>query len=645
MQPFLIEEDILSTLPDETSADLKKRAAAYRINCLAGLKAADHGWLGACFSCMDILTYIYHRFIKDPLQPIESRASLHLSKGHAAMALYSVLAGRGCFSCRKLLEYKKRDGLPAHCDRNIPGIDSDSGSLGQGLSKAIGVALSNRAAGLKVPVFAVLGDGELQEGQLFEAFLSLKKFELNNLITIIDRNFLQSDSSTADIKDAHDWTRVFTNIGLNCMSVDGHNIEKIDNAIQQSVRMNAPLVIIAETKKGGGTEVTAMAKNTPRRQGIWHGKIPDDRQYITAIKELVYKTESKEVFDQFKKYLETQVKNRSDEQENLDASESLQHLPTGPSFSASLLELMPEIDNLYVLDADLEKSCRLTEVAEKFSSRFVEVGISEQDMCSIAAGLALTGKIPVVNTYASFYKRSIDQVFNAITEKLPIIFAAHYAGADYYTDGKSHQAVNDIGLMRSLGQIDIYEPLNQQQTAEMLKAVVNKMNNQWQEEKKATPAYFRLHRTPVELPVEVKDGFVEATPLIFSSRVKAENKNYLFVNGPHMLKMGLDAAKKLADQKINLEVVAVVHFDDSKEIIKNLIAKSNKIFTFEDHRRETGLGSFIANIEFRNPVRIGVRDYVQSCLSLEEMFDQHRLSSEVVVKVVQKVLSCSHNQQ
>jgi transketolase len=645
MQPFLIKEDIFANLPDETSEDLTKIAAAYRINCLAGLKAANHGWLGASFSCMDILTYIYHRFIKEPLQPIEKRASLHLSKGHAAMALYAVLAGRGCFPCDKLLDYKKRDGLPAHCDRNVPGVDSDSGSLGQGLSKAIGVALSNRAAGLNVPVFAVLGDGELQEGQLFEAFLSLKKFELNNLITIIDRNFLQSDSATADIKDAHDWTRVFTNIGLNCMSVDGHNIEKIDNAIQQSVRMNAPLVIIAETRKGGGTEITSMTKDTPRRQGVWHGKIPDDRQYITAIKELVYKTESKEIFDEFKKYLETQVKNRNDESEACQSEKDSLTEPTGPAFSKALLELMPENENLYVLDADLEKSCRLTEVAEKFSSRFVEVGISEQDMCSIAAGLALSGKIPVVNTYASFYKRSIDQIFNAITEKVPVIFAAHYAGADYFTDGKSHQAVNDIGLMRSLGQIEIYEPLNQQQTTEMLKNVVNKMNKQWRAEGKATPAYFRLHRTPVDLPVELKDEFKEATPLLFPAKVKAEKKNYLFVNGPHMLKMGLEASKKLARQKVNLEVVAVVHFDDSKEIIKNLIADSNKIFTFEDHRREAGLGSFIANIEFRNPVRIGIRDYVQSCLTLDEMFAQHRLSSDVVVKVVQKVLNCSHNQQ
>jgi transketolase C-terminal domain/subunit len=179
----------------------------------------------------------------------------------------------------------------------------------------------------------------------------------------------------------------------------------------------------------------------------------------------------------------------------------------------------------------------------------------------------------------------------------------------------------------------------------MLKNVVNKMNKQWQAEGKATPAYFRLHRTPVDLPVELKDEFKEATPLLFPAKVKAEKKNYLFVNGPHMLKMGLEASKKLARQKVNLEVVAVVHFDDSKEIIKNLIADSNKIFTFEDHRREAGLGSFIANIEFRNPVRIGIRDYVQSCLTLDEMFAQHRLSSDVVVKVVQKVLNCSHNQQ
>ncbi|MDN5278826.1 MAG: transketolase [Clostridiales bacterium] len=639
MQQFLINQEIIAGMPDETNEDLLRLAAAYRVNCLAGLVAADHGWLGASFSCMEILTYIYHRFIKDPLLPLDERASLHLSKGHAAMALYSVLAGRGCFPVERLLSYKSLGGLPAHCDRTVPGVDSDSGSLGQGLSKAIGVAIANRAADVDVPVFSIVGDGELQEGQLFEAFLSLRKFGVNNCITIVDRNFLQSDSQTNEIKDAHDWSRVFTHIGLNCMSIDGHSIEQIDNAIRQGMRINAPLVIIAETVKGGGTEITAMKHDTPRREGIWHGRIPDDRQYISMVKELVIKTDNPKIVEEFKKYLTAQTRNKKESQAKPAHDDAI---ATGPAFSSSLLEAADRYQHLYILDADLEKSCRLTEVAKKFPNRFLEVGISEQDMCSIAAGLALTGRVPVVNTYASFYKRSIDQIYACITEKLPVIFAAHYSGADYYTDGKSHQAINDIGLMRSLGEIEIYEPLNAAETKEMLVHVIERMTLEWAEQQKTTPAYFRLHRTPADIP-ETEHGFLTATPHVFKSSCRNREVNYLFVSGPHMLVQALKAQKTLAKEKVNLEIVAVNHYSDENKIMKKMVEKGHKLFVLEDHRRETGLASFVAGLEFRNPVRIGARNYVQSTLSLDQMLEQHKITADDVCNVVRKVLSCSHN--
>ncbi|GAB4267613.1 MAG: transketolase [Candidatus Rifleibacteriota bacterium] len=626
-------------MPDEEFEDLEKIAAAYRINCLAGLKAANHGWLGACFSCMEILTYIYHRHIKNPMLPLNERSSLHLSKGHAAMAQYAVLAGLGCFESDRLLTYKALNGLPAHSDRSVPGVDSDSGSLGQGLSKAIGVALSNRAEGNEAPVFAILGDGELQEGQVFEAFLSLRKFELDNCITIIDRNYLQSDSQTADIKDARDWAKVFTSIGLNCMTIDGHNIEQIDNAVRQGKRINLPLVIIAETFKGGGTEVTAMPHKIERRKGIWHGHIPDDRQYIKAVKELVLKTENLEILEEFKNYLREQAKQKRPEKK----TEKSKAVGTGEAFALALVEAARRFKHLYILDADLEKSCKLTQVAKKYPDRFIEAGISEQDMCSIAAGLALTGKIPVVNTYASFYKRSLDQIYSCVTEKLPVIFAAHYSGADYFTDGKSHQAINDIGLMQSLGDIEIYEPLDEHQAIQILNHCLQKMTRDWAANGTATPAYIRLHRTPIEGMPELQH-FTASTPQVFASRYRGKSKNYLFTSGPHMLMQALDAAKKLAKEKIRLDVVAISHFDDSKKLIRKMLDKGNKIFTLEDHRKETGLGAFIASLGFRNPVRIGARQYVQSSLKIDDMLKQHELTSDTVCRVVTKVLACSHNQ-
>jgi transketolase len=643
MNPFLVNSQIIKSFSDETTQDLEKIACVYRINCLAGLYAAKHGWLGASFSSIDLLTCIYHRYIINPILPINKRGSLHLSKGHAAMALYSVLAGRGCFEIERLSTYKAAEGLPAHCDRNVPGVDSDSGSLGQGLSKAIGVAFANRKDGLDVPVFAILGDGELQEGQLFEAFLTLRKLELNNCITIIDRNYLQTDSQTNHIKDAHDWARVFTHIGLNCMSIDGHNFDQIDNAIKQSIRMNAPLVIIAETFKGQGSELTMMKRDTSRREGVWHGQIPDDRQYISIVKELVIKSKSSEVYEAFKQYLQDETEARRTGEEAIE--KLVTYKPgTGGAFGQSLTMVAEKCDRLFVLDADLEKSCRLTDFALKFPDRFVEIGISEQDMCSVAAGLALTGKIPVVNTYASFYKRGIDQIFTCITEKLPVIFAGHYAGADYFTDGKSHQSVNDIGLMRSLGIIDVFEPLSGEETLAVLEYLIERMKNEWDTMGRSRPAYIRLHRSIPEGLPEFSGKFEPDTPVsCYKTRVKTEKKSVLFASGPHMVAQAIEAAKILEKENVALNVVAITHFSDSNNRVKKIIENSFKIYTLEDHRRETGLGSFVASLEFRNPVRIGVREYFQSTRSLKKMFDLHKLTIETICQVVKKVLSCKHN--
>ena len=140
MTTFKVSKEIIEALG--TSVDrLSTVAAAHRINCLAGLRSANHGWLGACFSSMELLTCIYHKYIQNPILPMESRGSVYLSKGHAAMAQYAILAAMGCLDTEQLDTYKRLGGLPAHCDRNILGVDCDSGSYGKSLSLQISESL------------------------------------------------------------------------------------------------------------------------------------------------------------------------------------------------------------------------------------------------------------------------------------------------------------------------------------------------------------------------------------------------------------------------------------------------------------------------------------------------------------------------
>ena len=638
MEPFIIGNAIIDALPKTTDTDLQRLAAAYRINCLAGLKKANHGWLGACFSSIELLTAIYHRYVREPQKPLCDRASVHLSKGHAAMAQYAVLAGMGCFSTDRLASYKQLHGLPAHCDRAVPGVDSDSGSLGQGLSKAVGIALSNATAGHRHPVFALIGDGELQEGQLFEAFLTLRKLNPGMVVPVIDRNHLQSDSQTADIKDAEDWATVFQGIGLQVHEIDGHSISEICTAVDRIMQAPHPGVIIARTVKGGGSAVTGMPYNTARRAGKWHGAIPDDREYLAIVQEQAAIVSNPAVDAALKVWLADNP--TTGNLSSPDKSSPGNGISTGEAFADALLALAGTDPRVFVLDADLEKSCKLTGVATGFANRFIEVGISEQDMCSIAAGLGLAGNIAVVNTYGSFFKRSLDQIYACITEKVPVIFAAHYSGADYYTDGKSHQVINDLGLMLALNDIDIIEPVDVASTRILLQKTLERLKSEISAGKGCRPAYFRLHRTP--LPEFADLPHHDGHPGIFKSGVETGQRNVLFTSGPHMLKAGLDAAAVLAADGLCLDVVAIGQFSDRQKHLKKLTESAYRLFSLEDHRRESGVGSFVAALGFRNPVRIGARKYCQSALKLEEMLSEHCITAADVVKVVKKVLGCSH---
>ncbi len=552
------------------------------------------------------------------------------------MAQYAILSSFDLFTTDYLDSYKKNACLPAHCDRNTPGVDTDSGSLGMGLSKAIGTAISNRDCGRKDPIFVLIGDGELQEGQVFESLLSLRKHNPGYIVPIIDRNHLQSDSQTNDIKDARNWAMVFEGIGLRVREVNGHYPEQICEAIDATLNDPSPSIIIASTEKGHGTKLTTMQRNIPRRAGIWHGQIPTDSQYIEMLDELVESANSQALlfkYDEYKKnlkYVETKPVKSSIKS-------------TGQAFADALLELGRNDKSIYVLDADLEKSCKLTDVALAFDERFIEVGISEQDMCSIAAGLALGGRIPVVNTYASFYKRSLDQIFAVITEKLPVIFAGHYAGADYFTDGKSHQSITDIGLMRTLGDIEILEPVDEETTTQMLEATVSRMKKEYAETGHAKPAYIRLHRTPCDDDFDMPYCF-DNVGIFKSEQPDEENRCIVFTSGPHTLSAALDAIDTLYDENIALDVIPVLRYDDSNKFLKNAIARYKYVFTFEDHRRETGLGGFIASLGFKNPVRIGCRNYSQSTRTLDEMQKNHEITADELCAVIRKVTSCKdHN--
>ncbi len=263
--------------------ELQKIALKARMGILTGIHAAKAGHPGGSLSCTDILTYLYFKEMNiDPKNPkMENRDRLVLSKGHAAPALYSVLAQRGYFDEKELLNLRQIGSiLQGHPDlKKIPGVDMSTGSLGQGVSAAAGMALSAKHFGNSFRVFAVLGDGEIEEGQVWEAAMFASSKKLNNLVLFIDNNNLQIDGTVEEVNSPYPIDKKFEAFGFNVMTIDGNDFDEIESALNKAKNSDKPVAIVAKTVKGKGVSYMENAVN-------WHGAAPNDELYEQAMAEL-----------------------------------------------------------------------------------------------------------------------------------------------------------------------------------------------------------------------------------------------------------------------------------------------------------------------------------------------------------------------
>ena len=268
----------------KTVQELKEIARNVRIDALRGIHAAGSGHPGGSFSAADILTALYFNVMNvDPADPkMEGRDRLVLSKGHAAPALYAVLAHRGYFDPAELTELRKIGGrLQGHPSMKLcPGVEMSTGSLGQGFSAAVGMAIADRIDGKDRRTYVITGDGELQEGIIWEAALSAAKHKLDHLIAVVDWNNLQIDGCVDDVKKVAPIDEKFAAFGWETFNVDGHDMQALLDTFEAARKVTGkPVCIVAKTVKGKG--VSFMENNAG-----WHGKGPNDEQFEAALKEL-----------------------------------------------------------------------------------------------------------------------------------------------------------------------------------------------------------------------------------------------------------------------------------------------------------------------------------------------------------------------
>lgn len=263
---------------------LEKIANDIRIGVIEAVYSAKSGHPGGSLSCTDILTVLYFNQMnineKEPNAKVRDR--FVLSKGHCSPALYSTLARKGYFEKEKLLTFRNiESNLQGHPDMNkVPGVDMTSGSLGQGLSVANGMALASKLNEDGYRVYCLLGDGEIEEGQVWEAAMTSNKYKLDNLCVIVDNNNLQIDGKIEEVKGLTNIGDKFKSFGFEVLQIDGNNIEELLNAFNVAKQIKGrPTVIIAKTIKGKG--VSFMENKVE-----WHGRAPKEEEYKQAIEEL-----------------------------------------------------------------------------------------------------------------------------------------------------------------------------------------------------------------------------------------------------------------------------------------------------------------------------------------------------------------------
>ncbi len=511
-----------------------------RYNTLVAVKKAGSGHLGSSLSALDITTYLYLNEMNVFEVGFDSpdRDIYFSSKGHDVPGLYSLFYALGIIPEEKLLMLRRLHGLDGHPEVRQKGIEACTGSLGMGISKAKGFAWAKSYQKNKGQVFVLTGDGEFQEGQIYESLQATAHQKVNNVIAIMDHNKYQTDMLVADVNNIEDVVKKVEAFGWHVVRINGHDYNVLKKTFNDLKKVtDKPKMIIADTIKGRG--VSFMEKPlTETFQGKtlykWHSGAPDDESYLNGLSEL------SESINSLAEKIRLKIQIPINETEGKPITKLDKEFVT-EAYGDTLVEIAKTNKKLVVLDGDLSADCKLRKFEKAYPDRFIENGIAEQDMVSTAGGLARMGLIPVVNTFASFLAaRANEQIYNNAGEKTKIIYTCHFSGMIPAGPGKSHQSVRDISLFGALPNITIIQPCNAEETKLVTEYCINEADENCMLRLVIGPSPERI-----ELPKDYKFKVGVGTKLTNG------NDAILFSYGPVMLHEALVAADYL--QKVGFQ--------------------------------------------------------------------------------------------
>ncbi len=572
-----------------------------RANALVAVKRAGSGHLGSSFSALDIVVHLLYAELNTVAVGFDDpgRDVFFSSKGHDVPGLYAALNALGVVPTERLLRLRRLGGLDGHPDVGVPGIEANSGSLGMGISKARGIAWAKHRLGLGGRVVVMTGDGELQEGQNWEALQAAAHQRVPGLVVVVDRNALQSDRTTEEILALESLEAKLSAFGARVVACDGHDHAALRGALHRLRDSDdgRPGVLLASTIKGRG--VSFMEHPVALAEGggtyRWHAGAPDDETFVRAHAELLERVATRAASLGLDAIETEPVPPLEPERASLEGEPESGAGATRASLRASaeyvaaaygeaLLELAPAHPELVVLDADLASDCRVRAFEDAHPERFVENGIAEQDMVSMAAGMARHGLLPVVNSFASFLaSRANEQIYNQASERSKVIYALHYAGLIPAGPGKSHQSLRDASLLAAIPGITVVHPANAVETRELVR---------WAVAEAGESVAIRLAIGPSPRATEPPPGYRAEVGRGWVARDGGDAVALTY--GPVMLHETLVAAELLAKNGVGLRVVVQPWLDRvDADWLAEALGGAESIVVVEDHAPVGALGDAI----------------------------------------------------
>lgn len=604
---------------------LKELAKLIRYYIITSTTAASSGHPTSSLSATDLMTVLffngfYKYNIKNPKYINNDR--LIFSKGHASPLFYALYAASGAISEKELLTLRKFGSrLEGHPGMNFPYTEVPTGSLGQGLSVGVGMALSAKYLDkLVFKTYVLLGDSEIAEGSVWEALQIASYYKLDNLIAILDINRLGQRGETLYGHNIKEYEKRISSFNWEVISIDGHNFEQIIKAFEKAQKIKGkPVMILAKTIKGKGIKLLEDKNG-------WHGVALKPEQLEESIKDLGKINKRLRGKLQKPKTINLNKKNSIPAKSINYKKDDL--VSTRKGYGNALTRLSPQYQNVIALDAETSNSTYAQDLQKVYPDRFFEMFIAEQNMIGVAMGLANRGYVPFASTFGAFLTRAFDQIRMAQYAKSNIKIVGSHAGVSIGEDGPSQMALEDIAMIRSVHGSTVLYPSDAVSCENLIEEAI----------KHQGLVYIRTTRKDTKVLYKNSEKFPIGKCKILR---KSQNDQITVVSAGITLHETLKAYDILKNEGINVRVIDLYSIKPiDKKTLQKAAKETKAIITVEDHHPEGGLGETVVSALSENSVKIyslAVKKLPTSGKP-DELLKYEEISSEAIIKKVKEIL-------